>query len=108
VLSLLGLGDVTAGLLLLLSPLKRIIVLAAEIKMDTQTLVGGQSRIDRAFNGLLLVVENCQCRGTIYLFLSGFVLSSCLRSILPTMVAFILPGSIVSPKNAQNAESHFA
>jgi hypothetical protein len=75
--------------------------------MDTQILVGDQSRIDRAFSGLPLAVENCQCQGTIFRSV-WFVLSSCLGSILPMMVAFILPEWIVSLENAQNMESHFA
>jgi hypothetical protein len=40
--------------------------LAAEVKMDTQILLGDQSRINRALSGLTLVVKNCQCRGTIF------------------------------------------
>jgi hypothetical protein len=62
--NLLGLGDETAAFSFFL--LKSIIVLAVEVKMDTQILVGGQSRIGRAFSGLPLVIENCQCRGTIF------------------------------------------
>jgi hypothetical protein len=34
--------------------------------MKTKILVGGQSEIDRAFIGLLLVVTYCQHQGTIF------------------------------------------
>jgi hypothetical protein len=63
---LLGLGDETAWLLLLFFPLKRIIVLSAEAKIDTKILVADQSGIDWAFSGLSSVVINYQCRGTIF------------------------------------------
>jgi hypothetical protein len=71
--------------------LKRIIVLAAEVKMDAQILVGGLSGIDTAFSGVPLVVENCQCRATIFRYV-WFYLELVLEIYLTHMVAFISPG----------------
>jgi hypothetical protein len=65
---LLKLEDGTACFFFFLFPVKRIIVLTAEVKMDTQILVGGQSGVRKTFSKLPLVVIYSQRRVTIFRF----------------------------------------